>query len=274
MHYRGEFRKMPVVLDSEEKVHYSLWLHDTNSQSNQFISANDFIGKQVSIHFEGNIFCKKCGRKTAKSYDQGFCYVCMRDAPEAAECIIHPELCRAHLGEGRDPAWEEAHQNQPHFVYLAATDIIKVGVTRDTQIPTRWIDQGANSAIRLAETPNRYLAGVIEVALKSKFADKTNWRSMLQNNMDDQIDLLSTKMRLHEELPTDITQYITEDNRITHLHYPVSQYPQKVISLSLDKTPDISGKLTGIKAQYFLFEGGQVFNIRKHESYQIDIGIE
>ncbi len=80
------------------------------------------------------------------------------------------------MGEGRDVEWEEKHHNQPHIVYLAASDVVKVGVTRETQVPTRWIDQGANEAIKLAETPNRYLAGVLEVALKSEFTDKTNWR--------------------------------------------------------------------------------------------------
>jgi hypothetical protein len=31
--------------------------------------------------------------------------------------------------------------------------------SRETQIPTRWIDQGANQALILAETPYRQLAG-------------------------------------------------------------------------------------------------------------------
>src|SRR5690554_2826808 len=189
MEKRGELRKMQVELDEKDLVHYQFVLYDSSRKESTQFSANELIGKQISIHFTHNIFCKKCGNKTKTSFNQGFCYDCFKNAPESAECIIRPELCRAHLGEGRDVEWEERNHNQPHIVYLAASDVVKVGVTRGTQIPTRWIDQGANEAIKLAETPNRYLAGVLEVALKSEFTDKTNWRKMLRNEVDESIDL-------------------------------------------------------------------------------------
>jgi hypothetical protein len=199
------------------------------------------------------------------------CFNCFQSAPEASECILRPELCRAHLGEGRDVAWEEAHHNQPHIVYLASSDTVKVGVTRATQIPFRWIDQGAFSAIRLAETPNRYEAGKLEVALKSFFTDKTNWQRMLKNEIDDSIDLEEEKWSLHDQLPSDLTEFFSENDEIIQMHYPVIQYPEKVKSLSLDKTPVIEGKLTGIKGQYLLFEDGSVINIRKHSGYEIEL---
>jgi hypothetical protein len=186
---------------------------------------------------------------------------------------LRPELCRAHLGEGRDLEWEEANHNQPHIVYLAASDVIKVGVTRKTQLPTRWIDQGANLAIVLAETPNRFVAGQIEVALKQEFTDKTNWRKMLANDVDDDIDLETLKWELEEVLPSDIADYITEDDEVLSLNYPVIKYPVKVKSLSLDKMPIITGKLAGIKGQYFIFDSGNVLNIRKHSGYKIELEI-
>lgn len=195
-------------------------------------------------------------------------------SPESAECIIRPELCRAHLGEGRDPQWEQENHNQPHFVYLAASDVVKVGVTRFTQIPTRWIDQGASAAIKLAETPNRYEAGLIEVALKSSFTDKTNWQKMVRNEVDESIDLEATKWQLSEQLPRDIEQFISDDDRITKIQYPVLSYPTKVKSISLDKTGSVTGKLIGIKGQYWLLEGGAVLNIRKHTSYQVTMEID
>jgi len=270
----GELRKMSVRLDDESKVHYQLIFFDTPSQEERRVSINEQIGKTIVFHFTGKIICKKCGKETKTSYNQGFCYTCFKDAPESAECIIRPELCRAHLGEGRDVEWEEKNHNQPHFVYLAATDVVKVGVTRSTQIPTRWIDQGASEAIKLAETPNRYLAGVIEVALKSEFTDKTNWRKMLRNEIDDSIDLEETKWQLEELLPSDIAQYISEEDDITSIEYPVLEYPSKITSLNFDKTPIIKGKLLGIKGQYFLLDNGRVINIRRHTGYQVSFKVE
>lgn len=238
------------------------------------VDMNGLIGRIISLHFNGDIFCRNCSKKTKKSFGEGFCYNCFLTAPENAECIIRPELCRAHLGEGRDPEWEERNHNQPHIVYLAASDCVKVGVTRETQIPTRWIDQGAASAIKLAETPNRFEAGRIEVALKDFFTDKTNWQRMLKNEVDEAIDLVEEKWELHEQLPGDIQQYFVEDDEVLINEFPVIHYPVKVKSLSFDKTPIITGKLSGIKGQYLIFEDGSVLNIRKHTSYFVELNYE
>lgn len=258
---KGNLRKMSVSL--EDIIRYDLNLSET-------IHVNELIGLTIQLSWTGQIICTCCGKNTKKSFGDGFCYTCFISAPEATECTLRPELCRAHLGEGRDPEWEQRNHNTPHIVYLAATDIVKVGVTRITQVPTRWIDQGASSAIRLAETPNRYEAGMLEVALKSFFADKTNWQRMLKNEIDESIDLIDEKWSLHDQLPADLTQFFTENDEIISLNYPVLQFPEKVKSLSFDKTPTISGKLVGIKGQYLLFEGGEVLNIRKHTGYSIE----
>lgn len=273
MEFKGELRKMLVELDNDNLVHYQMRYFNTSNQQEHTFPLNDIVGRQVSFQFTGRIICKSCGTPTKTSYNQGFCYTCFRNAPESAECIIRPELCRAHLGEGRDVEWEIKNHNTPHYVYLAATNTIKVGVTRGTQIPIRWIDQGASSAIILAKTPNRYLAGVIEVALKSNFTDKTNWRKMLKNEIDENIDLEETKWELEELLPEDIAQYITEEDELTSIEYPVLSFPQKVTSLNLDKQPLISGKLQGIKGQYFIFDNNRVMNIRRHIGYEVDFHV-
>lgn len=259
---QGTLQKMKSEFGKE--VHYTLFLGENS------IAMNSLIGTMIRLEWNGDIFCGNCGKKTKNSFGEGFCFPCFQKAPEAAECIIRPELCRAHLGEGRDPAWEERNHNQPHIVYLAASDIVKVGITRITQVPTRWIDQGASSAIRLAETPNRYTAGVLEVALKDFFADKTNWQRMLKNEQDDSIDLVEEKWTLHDQLPEDLTQYFSENDEIIEINYPVLKYPEKVKSLTFDKTPVIEGKLVGIKGQYLIFEDESVFNIRKHTSYFVN----
>lgn len=260
MEYRGKLHKMRVSHDTP--IQYALELGES-------ISMNQFLGKNISLHWVGEIRCIACDKKTKTSFNQGFCYNCFLSAPESAECIIRPELCRAHLGEGRDVQWEQEHHNQPHVVYLAASDAVKVGVTRDKQIPTRWIDQGANAAIVLAEVPNRYLAGVLEVELKQHFTDKTNWQRMLKNEVDDSIDLVDAKWSLEEILPADLLDYFSEDDTIYNFEYPVSEYPAAVKSLSFDKNTSISGVLAGIKGQYLIFEGGRVINLRKHTGYMI-----
>jgi len=261
----GSISKMKV--DLQDEVKYTLVLGDDT------IDMNSLINKDIRLFWNGDIFCSACGKKTKNSFGEGFCYPCFQSAPEATECTIRPELCRAHLGEGRDPEWEERNHNTPHIVYLAASDIVKVGVTRITQVPTRWIDQGASSAIRLAETPNRYEAGILEVALKAFFADKTNWQRMLKNEVDDSIDLVEEKWNLHDQLPEDLIQFFSENDEVIDINYPVLTYPTKVKSLSFDKTPTIEGKLVGIKGQYLIFEDGSVLNIRKHTSYFLEVTI-
>lgn len=262
---KGILHKMKSVFNTP--VEYRLLL------DGEELLVNSLIGHSISIQHTGIIFCSSCGAKIKKTFQDGLCFKCFQSAPEASECILRPELCRAHLGEGRDIEWEQAHHNQPHIVYLAASDTVKVGVTRNTQIPFRWIDQGAVSAIRLAETPNRYEAGKLEVALKSVFTDKTNWQRMLKNEIDESIDLENEKWSLHEQLPSDLTEYFSENDEIIQIQYPVIQYPEKIKSISLDKTPFVQGKLTGIKGQYLMFEDGSVMNIRKHTGYEITISI-
>lgn len=258
----GNLEKMTTVLGDPIQYYLSL---------SEEICLNDFIGKEIVLKWEGRINCTNCGEITKKSFGQGFCYSCFINSPQAAECILRPELCRAHLGEGRDPEWEEKYHNQPHVVYLAASSAVKVGVTRATQVPTRWIDQGASSAIRLAEVPNRYEAGRIEVSLKEFFTDKTSWQRMLKNETDDSIDLEEEKWSLEGQLPQDITDYFSENDEIIELHFPVLEYPEKVKSIGFDKIPTIHGKLMGIKGQYLILEGGLVLNIRKHTGYYVEI---
>jgi hypothetical protein len=248
----------------EETIQYFL---PTQAES---VCLNDFIGKEIQLHWTGKITCRSCGKITKKSFGEGFCFSCFSNSAEASPCILHPELCEAHLGKGRDIEYEIKNHLQPHYVYLAATDIVKVGVTRATQIPTRWIDQGANKAILLAEVPNRYLAGVIEVALKDFYADKTNWQNMLRNMQDDSIDLIEEKWQVCDELPADLAQYWLENDEIITFNYPVSAYPSKVQSMTFDKEATISGKLVGLRGQYLYFDEQKVINLRRHTGYEIE----
>lgn len=184
---------------------------------------------------------------------------------------MHPELSQAHLGiEDRDLAYEQKIQLQPHIVYLAVSSHLKVGVTRKSQVPTRWIDQGADQALPILETPNRYLAGIAEVALKDHVSDKTNWRQMLVQKSAS-LDLRTEKEKLIQFLPDEVLPYVLSDQQAESLDYPVVNYPQKVQSISLQKTPSWSGVLQGIKGQYLIFDHHGVFNVRAHEGYVVEI---
>lgn len=236
------------------------------------IPFNEFIGHNIHLTFHQQIFCVECGKQTKKSFFEGFCYPCSVKSPQTSPCIIRPECCEAHLGKGKDPEWEERVHNQPHFVYLAASSAIKVGVTRDTQIPTRWIDQGASKAMIFAQTPNRYLAGCIEVALKSYVTDKTSWQAMLKNEQTTD-SLIQTKARLTDLLDPEYRSLITSSDEIIELHYPVLEYPTSVKSVSFDKEAELIGRLVGIKGQYLLLGTGQVLNVRKHTGYKITLQV-
>lgn len=260
----GQIRKMRTELG--DPVRYELHLNE------QVIVMSDLIGKEVGLRFGGEIVCVSCGKPTKKSFGQGFCFPCFQSAPEAAECIIRPELCRAHLGEGRDPEWEKANHAQDHYVYLALSSAVKVGITRSVQVPTRWIDQGASAAVKLALTPNRYIAGLIEVALKDHFTDKTNWRKMLKNEVAD-IDLVDAKDDAADQLPEELQEFVSDDDEVTSIIYPVDRYPEKVTSLNLDKDPEVRGTLAGIKGQYLLFDNDTVINIRKYTGYVVEVDV-
>lgn len=254
---------------SKMKVELGDTVQYTLISGEEKILMNDLIGKPIKLTFEGVTQCSACN-DIKKLFAQGFCYDCFMNAPQSSPCIINPELCEGHLGKGRDVQWEEDHHVKPHFVYLAVASGLKVGVTRDTQIPTRWIDQGATFAIRVAETPYRKLAGDIEVALKSHFTDKTNWRRMLKNEIGD-FDLEEEKWQIEELLPSDLAEYMTENDEIIEINYPVLQFPEKVKSIGFEKMPVIEGTLNGIKGQYLLLDGDRVLNIRKHSGYHVEI---
>jgi hypothetical protein len=238
------------------------------------VDMNALIGKEIHILFTGEIYCIKCGKKTSKSFGQGYCYPCFMSSPENEDCVLRPELCRAHEGIARDMEYASNHCLKDHFVYLAASSAIKVGVTRMSQIPTRWIDQGASSAIKIACTPNRYTAGLIEVALKKHMPDKTNWRLMLTNRIEENPAYNQNLELVKNVLPENLHQFLLQNEEIIHLKYPVEKYPLKVESVDLLKTPEIIGNIIGIKGQYLLLANGRVLNIRKHAGFKVKIKFE
>lgn len=264
MTYEGVLTKMQT--EFQAPIQYYLVFE------NSFLNLNQLLDKSIEINFTG-YQCLNCGKKK-KIFRQGFCYDCFMSSASAGDWIMKPELSTAHLNiEDRDLEYEKKVQLQPHIVYLALSSEVKVGVTRKTQVPTRWIDQGAVQAIPIVEVPNRYLAGITEVALKDHYSDKTNWQKMLKNEVP-AADLIKEKASIQYLIPKEVQEYFhLEKDDLYQLQFPVLHYPKKVISLNLDKTPIFSGKLMGIKGQYLLFENGTVFNVRTFEGYVVKISV-
>ncbi len=264
MQFEGVLKKM--LTENGSPINYYLDLE------NDFLNLNQLLDKTISLKFVKHQ-CLNCGNDK-KIYRQGYCYDCFFDMPQTGDWVMHPELSKAHLDiEDRDLDYEKKVQLEPHIVYLANSSNVKVGVTRKSQIPTRWIDQGAHEALVFVEVPNRYLAGITEVALKNYVPDKTNWRKMLTNSITD-VDLKAKKERLSTHIPDEAKPYFGLNSEEVHLDFPVLQYPVKVKSLSLDKTPAFTGILKGIKGQYLLFEDGTVFNVRSYEGYVVSFSLD
>jgi hypothetical protein len=262
--FQATLKKM--VTENLQPINYFL------DVASSFLYLNQLLGKTIKIEHNG-FECLKCG--TDKPiFRQGHCQSCFFESPATGDWIMRPELSKAHLGQAdRDLEYESKMQLQPHIVYLALSSHLKVGVTRKSQLPTRWIDQGAHQAMILLEVPNRYLAGVAEVALKHYFSDKTNWRKMLQNEVEP-VNWEHAYNEALERLPKEFKPYLIRDSlSVQKLNFPVSQYPLKVKSLNLLKTPSFSSKLVGIKGQYLIFEEGTVFNVRSNEGFCVKISI-
>jgi hypothetical protein len=270
--YQGHLRKMAISHD-DDCAQYQIRLDD------QFISLNEKIGQPIRIESLGEIHCVECGRKSKKSFSQGYCYPCFSRLPQCDVCIMSPEKCHYDQGTCRDASWGDEFCMQDHIVYLANSSGIKVGITRHTQIPTRWLDQGAMQAMPIARVATRQLSGLLEVIFKQHVADKTNWRTLLKQDALD-LDLSSKRDELfelcHEEIEELQGHYglqavsLIYDAEQHNYQFPVTEYPTKIVSFNLDKTPVVEGILKGIKGQYLILDTG-VINLRKYTSYNVSV---
>lgn len=268
----GQVRKMHTSLQAP--VEYQLPLGDS------LVPMNTLIGANLRLDFLGAINCVHCGRKTKKSFSQGYCYPCFTRLAQCDNCIVNPEKCHFHEGTCREPEWGEEHCMIDHIVYLANSSGIKVGITRGSQVPTRWMDQGAIQALPIYRVSTRRLSGLVETVFKQHVADKTNWRAMLKGQVDP-LDLAAERDRLFELCATDIAalqdvhglQAIQplDAGEAVEISYPVTEYPVKITSFNLDKQALVEGRLMGIKGQYLIFDGG-VINMRKYGGYHLQLG--
>lgn len=264
----GRLRKMPA--EASDPVSYTIQVGDTR------IPLNEMVGYPLQFDFDGVIRCINCDRKTKKSFSQGYCYPCFRKLAACDSCIMSPEKCHYHEGTCREPEWGETHCMVEHVVYLANSSGLKVGITRGSQVPTRWIDQGAVDAIPMVRVATRQLAGFVEVACKKYVADRTNWRAMLKGDVPE-LDLVEERRRMLAQIADDLSELRAAhgeqsiravDERGLALSYPVQVWPEKVKTHNLDKAPMAEGVLQGIKGQYLILDTG-VINIRKYTGYEV-----
>lgn len=267
---QGALVKMPAEIGPQ--IRYQLKLDD------QLVDLNRYLGQPLKLRYLGCINCIHCGRKTSKSFAQGYCYPCFKKLPQCDVCIMSPEKCHYDQGTCRDPAWGEQFCFQSHYVYLANSSGVKVGITRGTQIPTRWIDQGAIQALPVLRVDTRFQSGLAEQVFAGHVTDKTNWRAMLKGQVDS-LDLYAERDRLMALCQDGLTELEDRfglqaiqrlpDAEVLELNYPVLNFPAKVTSLSFDKTPVVEGVLQGIKGQYLILDTG-VINLRKFTAYQVE----
>lgn len=268
MMLQGPLHKMHTRL--EQPVAYRLRLGDSS------IDLHEQLGKTLRLTWQQQINCVHCGRATNKSFNQGYCYPCFSSLARCDSCILSPEKCHFHLGTCREPDWAKSYCMQSHIIYLSNTSAVKIGITRENQVPTRWIDQGAIQAIPILRVSKRYHAGLVEHAFKRHVSDKTNWRNMLKNQVEE-IDLYQifetlwphVKVELDAELLDDVEEIAKPDASL-NLNYPALAYPQKIVSYNLEKQPLIEGILDAIKGQYLILDRG-VINIRKYGGYLVSL---
>jgi hypothetical protein len=268
---RGALDKMAARLDAP--VQYALRLGEAQ------VPVNPLIGQPLRLEYLGAIHCSHCGRRTAKSFGQGYCYPCFRKLPQCDSCIVSPEKCHHALGTCRDPAWGERFCMTEHVVYLANSSGVKVGITRASQVPTRWLDQGARQALPILRVATRQQSGLVEDLLRSQVADRTNWRALLKGEAAP-VDLPAVREQLFDSCREGLEALQARfglqaiqplnDAEPVEIRYPVESYPGKIVSLDLDKTPVVEGTLQGIKGQYLIFDVG-VINIRKYTAYQLAV---
>lgn len=254
-------------------VQYSFRLDETQ------VPVNPLIGQSIRLEYLGAIHCTHCGKRTKTSFSQGYCYPCMTKLAQCDVCIMAPEKCHYDAGTCREPSWGEQFCMTDHVVYLANSSGIKVGITRATQLPTRWLDQGASQALPIMRVATRQQSGLVEDILRSQVPDRTNWRALLKGDAE-ALDLVAIREQIFDACAEGIGDLQARfglqaiqplaDAEVVQIKYPVQAYPKKIVSFNLDKDPVVEGTLLGIKGQYLIFDTG-VINIRKYTAYQLAV---
>jgi Protein of unknown function (DUF2797) len=243
------------------------------------------IGSTYTIQWTGNKYCTACLKKVAKLF-QGFCWTCCQTKAIADLCMVSPHKCHYALGTCREPQWAQTHCFQPHYIYLAFTNDFKIGITRQSRLQTRWLEQGALCAMPLALLNTRQEVGLTEHALHAFFKGSSHWLKMLNQTVQPSQDTIQKTYELVQK-HWDALSVSTEKKSIIlpvlnknldimqsawTASYPV-QHDKPVAwkSIDLEKTPTIEFTVHGMKANYVLTTANQCFNFNKFAGFQVHI---
>ncbi|MBL97720.1 MAG: hypothetical protein CMF52_07885 [Legionellales bacterium] len=265
-------------IQSDRPLRYALCFED-----HETVPLNCLIGRSITVRYLDHMQCTYCKRRIKKTYNNGFCFLCFRRLARCDSCIVRPELCHFHLGTCREPDWGSRVCMQRHIVYLSFTSHVKVGITRAANVPRRWYDQGAMVALPIYQVPTRRVSGYLEVALKAYFKDKTQWRQMLQTQHC-AVDLRQSIQSVIDQGA--LNRYIDEEPLFkdgppvpvySHyepevISYPMHDVPSPLKAINLEKTPEFTATLLGMKGQYLIFDQA-VFNVKKYAGYRIECSV-
>jgi hypothetical protein len=270
--WTGILRKMRVV--DGDPIGYHLKDAAIGQEPAPDQALTPYVGQPVHLRFTGQIRCTLCGRAMKKTFNDGYCFPCAQSRPEADMCIVRPELC--HHGHAdhpcRDEAFAQSQCFQPHILYVSLTSGAKVGITRQVNLPSRWIDQGAVAAMPVARLADRRAVGLLEKRLSDEgFADRTHWTRMLKGDPPaEELAPFAEQVVARLEAWGEAGLLPAAGRQVQRFRYPVNAWPEKVASFNFDKTPEVGGLLEGIKGQYLILEGG-VINLRKFSGYQVEV---
>lgn len=275
----GALRKMAATL-TEGQARYHLRLHQGEGDRMLEIALEEFLGRDIRLEYQGEIFCIHCAQSSKRSFAQGHCYRCFKKLASCDLCVLKPDTCHYAEGTCREPQWGETHCMSEHWLYLANTSGLKVGLTRRGQAPTRWLDQGATQALPILAARTRRQAGMIEKRLSaSGIAEQTQWRRMLSGEPEP-LPLVEEAEKLRRELsveefctPLDAEPPEWLQEEALEIRYPVRRYPSKPKSLKFDKQAVIEGALHGVKGQYLMI-GDDALNVRSMAGYQVRFSVD
>jgi len=236
------------------------------------IFLNSYVGKSIRLEYLRKVQCLSCGKNTYGILTQGFCHSCSATLPGCDICMLKPELCHYNFGTCRIKPWGLSKCFRWHYIYLSITSGVKVGITSAVNAPKRWIDQGAVQALPIFKVSSRFLSGIIECKLKSYFADKTHWCSMLKSKpfIHDLVHYRDIIFKKEESFFINIQKVygrhsiIYINRELTEINYPILSYPLQVLSHNFIKDSVLEGVLLGIKGQYMILSDKKVFNIRRY----------
>jgi hypothetical protein len=153
------------------------------------------------------------------------------------------------------------------YVYLAVFGArLKVGVTREDRFVTRWVEQGADGALRVltgngseVRRLEHMISKQLGVAESIRGEAKTTVPGDLHKTKQALALLEATRDKVHHLAPED--KCITEKPWILASYYNIPSMNQRPIHLKVDDNLTVAGEVVGVKGPSLLLRGGGAFYV-------------